>query len=67
MTSDPVCFMDVDELDASARGLTSALHGHTYFFCSGDCKKQFDADPTTYIGRSSDWESTDDSEENYAG
>lgn len=42
---DPVCGMLVN-LSASC----SALHdGHTYFFCSTECRDRFQADPAQYL------------------
>lgn len=46
---DPVCKMDVDTDKAAA---TSEYKGDTYYFCSEDCKKRFDADPDRYVSRS---------------
>jgi Cu+-exporting ATPase len=43
---DPVCSMAVDENNATA---TSDHNGTTYYFCSVDCKEEFDADPTSYV------------------
>ena len=31
-----------------AAGRVSQHAGHTYYFCSDDCKKQFDADPAKF-------------------
>ena len=42
---DPVCGMLVN-LSASC----SALHdGHTYFFCSIECREKFETDPGQYL------------------
>jgi Cu+-exporting ATPase len=42
---DPVCGMLVDLAAAS-----SAVHeGHSYFFCSDECRRKFEADPGTYL------------------
>jgi Cu+-exporting ATPase len=42
---DPVCGMLVN-LSASY----SALHdGHTYFFCSAECRDKFQSDPGQYL------------------
>jgi Cu+-exporting ATPase len=44
---DPVCGMLVN-LSAAY----SALHdGHTYFFCSAECRDRFQADPAQYLRR----------------
>ena len=42
---DPVCGMSVEENEAAA---TSEHDGRTYYFCSKDCKEEFDADPAAY-------------------
>jgi uncharacterized protein len=39
--TDPVCGMKVDR----ARALTAEHAGHTYYFCSQDCRGRFEADP----------------------
>lgn len=43
--TDPVCGMKIEESDATA---TSEHGGHTYYFCSVDCKEEFDGDPASY-------------------
>lgn len=43
---DPVCGMTVTYESAKAR---SEYNGQTYYFCSMDCKEQFDKDPERYI------------------
>jgi Cu+-exporting ATPase len=48
MSKDPVCGMEVDERDAAGK---SRYQGHTYFFCSTDCKEQFDRVPERYAAR----------------
>lgn len=42
---DPVCGMQIEESDAVG---TSEYEGKTYYFCSADCKQEFDADPVAY-------------------
>jgi P-type Cu+ transporter len=43
---DPVCGMLVDPAPSS-----TAIHaGHSYFFCSVDCRDKFKADPASYLG-----------------
>jgi YHS domain-containing protein len=46
--TDPVCGMEVDQGKTRTSGRTISYHGQTYFFCSDDCKKKFETDPTTY-------------------
>jgi membrane fusion protein, copper/silver efflux system len=48
--TDPVCGMDVDQKKASAAGKTAAHDGRTFYFCSDECKKKFEADPAKYLG-----------------
>lgn len=43
---DPVCGMALEEKDVSG---TSSYHGKTYSFCSDECKKNFDRDPTASL------------------
>lgn len=43
---DPVCGMMVEPETAPAK---SEYKGTTYYFCSTDCKEEFDADPESYI------------------
>jgi YHS domain-containing protein len=47
MAIDPVCGMEVDEGTAKDKSIEQ---GQTYYFCSKDCKDEFDADPEEYIG-----------------
>ncbi|HEX2031873.1 MAG TPA: YHS domain-containing protein [Actinomycetota bacterium] len=42
---DPVCGMTIEEADAVA---TSEFGGKTYYFCSADCKEEFDQNPEDY-------------------
>jgi Cu+-exporting ATPase len=44
---DPVCGMMVEQ--SSAEG-TSRYHGQTYYFCSTECLRQFEANPAKYVG-----------------
>ncbi len=43
---DPVCGMEVTYENAQAR---SEYDGQTYYFCSLDCKEQFDRNPEQYV------------------
>jgi YHS domain-containing protein len=45
MTKDLVCGMQVDEYQAAAAGLTSEHRGQMFYFCSDQCKRQFDDNP----------------------
>jgi YHS domain-containing protein len=46
MAKDPICGMKVDEKKAAGR---STHAGTTYYFCSTNCKTQFDKNPTKYL------------------
>jgi Cu+-exporting ATPase len=47
MAIDPVCGMEVDERTTKDR----AMHeGSTYYFCSKDCREEFEASPEDYVG-----------------
>ena len=43
---DPVCGMTVDPKTAQFHGVYQAKH---YYFCSENCKKQFDENPGQYV------------------
>jgi YHS domain-containing protein len=45
MATDPVCGMKVDE----ATSEKTTYQGKTYYFCSAECKQDFNADPAKYI------------------
>jgi YHS domain-containing protein len=45
MSKDPVCGMQVDERKAAAK---SSFGNREYYFCSQDCKRQFDQHPERY-------------------
>jgi YHS domain-containing protein len=45
MTTDPVCGMKVEEAQAPAQ---TEFEGRTFYFCSEDCKEQFDAEPRRF-------------------
>jgi RND family efflux transporter MFP subunit len=47
---DPICGMEVDEARARAAGKTTEHRGKTYFFCSAQCKSQFEKSPERYAG-----------------
>ncbi len=46
---DPKCGMTVDAAAAASAGLTSAYRGATYYFCSPDCKLEFEKNPERYL------------------
>ena len=45
MAKDPVCGMQIEEADAVG---TFDHEGTKYYFCSADCKAEFEADPAAY-------------------
>ena len=45
---DPVCGLDVHESTAMMTGNTSVAQGKTYYFCSDQCKRDFDANPAEW-------------------
>jgi P-type Cu+ transporter len=47
MPIDPVCGMEVDEKSAKDR---ATFEGQPFFFCSRDCKEEFDEAPEDYVG-----------------
>jgi YHS domain-containing protein len=44
---DPVCGMEVDDEQTLDK---SKFSGQTYFFCSSECREEFDAAPEDYVG-----------------
>ena len=48
---DPICEMDVDETRAAAAGRKSEYNGKAYFFCSDNCRRDFDKEPAKYAVR----------------
>jgi YHS domain-containing protein len=48
MTRDPVCGMKIDEDEAAE---TSEYLGEEYYFCSEECKEEFDKDPARFVER----------------
>jgi Cu+-exporting ATPase len=44
---DPVCGMMIEESSAAE---TSRYQGQTYYFCSTECLRQFEANPAKYVG-----------------
>ncbi len=45
--TDPVCRMTIEDKDA---GATSIYKGDAYYFCSRQCKEDFDKNPEAFIG-----------------
>ncbi len=48
--TDPVCGMTIEESDAVG---ASDYKGKRYYFCSNDCKKEFDDNPEDYAEQAS--------------
>jgi Cu+-exporting ATPase len=46
MTKDPVCGMNVDENKSEFQ---AQFEGKKYYFCSGECKQEFEADPEEFV------------------
>ncbi len=46
MVKCPVCGMEVDPKTATDK---SEYMGQTYYFCSADCKRTFDARPRDFV------------------
>jgi YHS domain-containing protein len=46
---DPVCGMKVNPDTAREAGLIAEVEGTTYFFCSEECREQFQQDPLRYL------------------
>lgn len=46
MGLDPVCKMEVNPASAEAQ---SEHGGQTFYFCSQECKRKFDANPQQYL------------------
>jgi YHS domain-containing protein len=46
MAIDPVCGMDVNESNPPAK---TNYEGKTYYFCSEECKQDFEEDPEDFI------------------
>lgn len=51
MVRDPVCGMDIDEVDVP-ESLQAEQEGRMYYFCSPECKLEFDKDPRKFIATS---------------
>jgi len=49
---DPVCNMNVNEVEARAAGRISEYGDKKYYFCSDTCKQQFEKDPGYFSKRS---------------
>ena len=47
MSIDPVCGMQVEETQAAGK---STYRDGVFYFCSPQCKQEFDDDPETYTG-----------------
>ena len=48
MRIDPVCGMEVDE-NKVPQNLRSEHLGHSFYFCSSDCKEEFERNPQQYV------------------
>jgi YHS domain-containing protein len=50
MVRDPVCGMDIDEINVP-ESLQAEREDSMFYFCSPECKLEFDQDPAEFIGR----------------
>jgi YHS domain-containing protein len=48
MRIDPVCGMEVDETKVP-QNLSSEHLGHYFYFCSQECKEEFERNPQQYV------------------
>jgi len=48
MVRDPVCGMDIDEIN-SPEGLQAEWDGRMYYFCSPECKLEFEKATRKFI------------------
>lgn len=46
LVTDPVCGMQIESSQAPAQ---SQFEGHTYSFCSVECKETFERNPKDYV------------------
>jgi P-type Cu+ transporter len=46
MTTDPVCGMRIDEKESE---IQTQFAGRKYFFCSEECRQEFEDDPGGYV------------------
>ena len=46
MAMDPVCGIEVDERNLEFQ---TQFAGKKYFFCSEDCRKEFESEPQEYV------------------
>jgi Cu+-exporting ATPase len=47
MAIDPVCGMEIDERSATDK---VTHQGETFYFCSSECKTEFESSPEDYMG-----------------
>ena len=48
MERDPVCDAPINELSAIREGLSTERFRRRFYFCSGQCKRQFEIDPLAF-------------------
>lgn len=48
MEIDPVCGMEVDPITAAYQ---TTYKDKTYYFCSAECKRDFDKEPQKYVDK----------------
>ena len=47
---DPVCGMEIDSNQAAAQTIHE---GQAYYFCSTECREEFERNPKQYVGTTS--------------
>ena len=47
---DPVCGMEIDSSQAAAQTIHE---GQAYYFCSTECREEFERNPEQYVGTTS--------------
>ena len=51
MVTDPVCGVEIEEFDVP-ESLQAECEGKMYYFCSPECKLEFDKNPRKFIATS---------------
>jgi Cu+-exporting ATPase len=67
MTKDPVCYSEVDEHQAIARGMFSSHKNETYYFCGPECLSRFRENPDEYASQVTEWEASYTMTDDYLG
>jgi YHS domain-containing protein len=54
LRKDPVCGLEVSAKKASKENRATHYNGRTYYFCSEECKRQFEKNPSRFIKKTSE-------------